>query len=284
MPTTKLALVILAGGLGSRFGGEKQVQPFGATGRFLFEYACFDAKEAGFAKVFVIVRPGMEQLVQQQLEKWMLPHRFELISQVQTRLKPWGTAHALSFLSGKWSGSFLVLNADDYYGNALLGQVQHLHEQGVGAACLAYALGDTLSPFGAVSRGICALNGNLLSQITEKTKLQFIDGSIKDEAGNSYAHNTFISMNAWFLPATFLDFLVKYVKDHLLQYAHDTQSEIYLPNAIQHAIASKVLEVRVVKSQGTWFGLTYPEDLALASQNIAQLEDLVYPAYFDQWT
>jgi dTDP-glucose pyrophosphorylase len=284
MPTTDIALVILAGGLGSRFGGDKQVQPFGAAGRFLFEYACYDAKSAGFAKVFVIVRPGMEPLVQQQLEKWIAPHRFEILTQIQSRQKPWGTAHALSFLSGKWSGSFLVLNADDYYGNAIMQQVKDLHEHGVSAACLAYSLGDTLSSFGAVSRGICDLKGAVLAQITEKTKLQLDGGSIKDEFGNTFAHNTLISMNAWFLPAKFLDFLAKYVDDHLVQYSNDTQSEIYLPNAIQHAIESKVLDVSVVKSQGNWFGLTYPQDLDIATQNIDQLEVDAYPPYFEQWT
>lgn len=284
MPTTKLALVILAGGLGSRFGGDKQLQPFGATGRFLFEYACYDAKNAGFDKVFVIVRAGMESVVDQQLKKWLAPHRFEVLTQVQTRQKPWGTAHALSFMSGKWSGSFLVLNADDYYGSSLMQQVKLLHEQGVVAACLAYALGDTLSPFGAVSRGICDLKGNLLSQITEKTKLQLDGGSIKDEFGNTFAHHALISMNAWFLPVKFLDFLTQYVADHLLQYANDAQSEIYLPNAIQHAIATKVLEVQVVKSEGNWFGLTYPEDLQVALQEIQHLERVYYPKHFEEWT
>lgn len=284
MPTTKLALVLLAGGLGSRFGGDKQLQPFGATGRFLFEYACYDAKNASFDKVFVIVRPGMESEVDQQLKKWMSPHRFEILVQSQTRQKPWGTAHALSFLSGKWSGSFLVLNADDYYGNTIMQQVQALHGQGVSAACLAYPLGETLSLYGAVSRGICKLNGNFLSQITEKTKLQSVEGNIKDEFGMTYPHDTLISMNAWFLPAKFLDFLAQYVADHLLQYANETQKEIYLPNAIQHAIASKLLEVRVVKSEGSWFGLTYPQDLEGAIQQIEQLEELVYPICFEQWT
>lgn len=283
MPTTKLALVILAGGLGSRFGGDKQLQPFGATGRFLFEYACYDAKNAGFDKVFVIVRAGMESVVDQQLKKWLAPHRFEVLTQVQTRQKPWGTAHALSFLSGKWSGSFLVLNADDYYGNTIMQQVQALHAQGVSAACLAYPLGETLSLYGAVSRGICTLNANFLSQITEKTKLQSVDGNIKDEFGMTYPHDTLISMNAWFLPAKFLDFLAQYVADHLLQYANDAQSEIYLPNAIQHAIATKVLEVQVLKSEGNWFGLTYPEDLQVALQEIQHLERVYYPKHFEEW-
>jgi hypothetical protein len=177
-----------------------------------------------------------------------------------------------------------VLNADDYYGKTIMQQVKDLHELGVSAACLAYALGDTLSSFGAVSRGICELNGNLLSQITEKTKLQSMEGSIKDESGMDYSPDTLISMNAWFLPAKFLDFLAKYVDDHLVQYSNDTQSEIYLPNAIQQAIETKVLEVRVVKSQGNWFGLTYSQDLDIATQNIDQLEVDAYSPYFEQWT
>ena len=101
MQTTDTALVILAGGLGSRFGGAKQIEPFGAQGHFLFEYACYDAMQAGFQKVFVIVRPGMQEVVSQQLNRWIQPNRYEIIIQAQTRPKPWGTAHALHFLFGK---------------------------------------------------------------------------------------------------------------------------------------------------------------------------------------
>ena len=115
MPTTDTALVILAGGLGARFGGAKQIEPFGQEGRFLFEYACYDAMQAGFQKVFIIIRPGMQDIVAAQLNQWIQPTRYELIIQEQNRSKPWGTAHALHFLYGKWKGPFLVLNADSFW-------------------------------------------------------------------------------------------------------------------------------------------------------------------------
>ncbi|MFM6947030.1 MAG: NDP-sugar synthase [Flavobacteriales bacterium] len=283
MPSTKLGLVILAGGLGSRFGGAKQIAPFGEHGRFLFEYACYDAMKAGFEKVFVITRLEMQDGIKAQLQKWIHPNRFEILLQEQNRPKPWGTAHALHFLKGHWSGSFLVLNADDYYGAALFSQVKNLQEKGIRAACLAYPLGETLSSFGAVSRGICELNEDLLSKITEKTKLKLVEGSILDEFGMSYSRDTLISMNAWLLPADFLNFLQSYVAAFLTENADDAQQEIYLPNAVQKAIDSKVLEVQVIKSGGNWFGLTYPEDLQIALKEIEQLECVYYPKQFEEW-
>jgi choline kinase len=153
MQTTDTALVILAGGLGSRFGGAKQIEPFGTEGHFLFEYACYDAMQAGFQKVFIIIRPGMQAIVAEQLNKWIQPARYELIVQEQSRPKPWGTAHALHFLCGKWAGPFLVLNADDYYGQSICQTAISLVQNGVEAAALAFELGPTLSPNGPVARG-----------------------------------------------------------------------------------------------------------------------------------
>ncbi|MFM8595951.1 MAG: NDP-sugar synthase [Flavobacteriales bacterium] len=283
MPSTKLGLVILAGGLGSRFGGAKQIAPFGEHGRFLFEYACYDAMKAGFDKVFVITRSEMQDDIKAQLQKWIHPSRFEILLQEQNRSKPWGTAHALHFLNGHWSGGFLVLNADDYYGAELFSQVKYLQEKGVRAACLAYELGETLSSFGSVSRGICALNGDLLSKITEKTKLKLVEGSIEDEFGMTFPRDTLISMNAWLMPAEFLNFLQSYVEAFLTENAEDAQQEVYLPNAIQKAIETDAFVVHVTKSTGKWFGLTYPEDLQIAFQEIEQLEQVHYPKHFEEW-
>ncbi len=285
MPTTDLALVILAGGLGSRFGGDKQVQPFGEQGHFLFEYACYDAYREGFQKVFVVVRPGMEKLVFEQLKRWISPAKFQILTQKQTRKKPLGTAHALSMLNGQWTGSFLVLNADDYYGQALIKKAYDLQQSGVLAASLAFRLSSTLSAHGPVSRGICLEEAGCLLQIAEVKKLELKDDEILDSENNRYRPNTLVSMNAWLLPASFLTFLDSEVKDFIANHSADGQLEIFLPDCIQKAIDAQLFEVKLVAAQSTWFGLTYKADLEQAIQQLQLLEQTgVYPQIFEWWT
>ena len=285
MPPTDLALVILAGGLGSRFGGDKQVEPFGAQGHFLFEYACHDAFKEGFQKVFVVVRPGMEGVVFEQLNRWISPAKFQILTQTQTRNKPLGTAHALSMLNGYWSSSFLVLNADDYYGQALIKKAYALNQNGVRAASLAFRLSATLSPFGPVSRGICLEEAGLLMKIEEVKQLAYHSGEIRDSANKVYQADTLVSMNAWLLPASFLTFLDTEVKDFIENHTADAQLEIFLPNCIQKAIDAQLFEVRLEEAQSTWFGLTYKSDLAHTAAQINKLEQGgAYPKIFEQWT
>ncbi len=285
MPTTDLALVILAGGLGSRFGGDKQVQPFGEQGHFLFEYACYDAYREGFQKVFVVVRPGMEELVFEQLNRWISPAKFQILTQTQTRIKPLGTAHALSMLNGQWTGSFLVLNADDYYGQALIKKAYDLQQSGVLAASLAFRLNTTLSAHGPVSRGICLEEAGHLMQIEEVKHLAYHNGEIRDAANKVYQANTLVSMNAWLLPASFLTFLDSEVKDFMASHSAAAQLEIFLPDCIQKAINAQLFAVRLEEAQSTWFGLTYKADLEQAIQQLQLLEQTgVYPKIFERWT
>ena len=200
MPNTDTALVILAGGLGARFGGAKQIEPFGAEGRFLFEYACYDAMQAGFQKVFVIIRPGMQAIVAEQLNKWIQPARYELIVQEQSRPKPWGTAHALHFLCGKWDGSFLVLNADDYYGKSVMKRAfSYFQEEHEAHGLMSYALSDTLSDFGGVSRGLCTSDGHgFLTNILECHGITKKDDGIHCPEVLHLTESDRVSMNLWF--------------------------------------------------------------------------------------
>lgn len=283
MQTTETALVILAGGLGSRFGGAKQIQPFGAEGHFLFEYACYDAMQAGFKKVFVIVKSGMEPVVQAQLAKWMSADRFEILTQEQTRSKPWGTAHALHFLYGKWSGSFLVLNADDYYGPQICQRAFQLAQDGVAAAALVYELGPTLSPNGPVARGLCQIHDDYLSSIEEVLKIQYKDGHIIDEQNRIWAPDHLISMNAWLLSGSFLSLLSERVKAFLEDNSDHETIEIYLPKVLNEMIAGHQLRIKVAAMPVNWFGITYAADLDVAQQKIAALEGQHYPIQFPTW-
>ena len=283
MPTIKPALVILAGGLGSRFGGAKQIAPFGAHGHFLFEYACFDAMRAGFEKVFVITRSGMQDQIATQLQKWMHPGRFEILIQEQARTKPWGTAHALHFLAGHWDGPFLVLNADDYYGSGICASTIQLIENGVQNAALLYELGPTLSPNGPVARGLCRVEAGLLKEIEEVLRIEQIGAYIQDEQGRIFAPDALISMNAWLFHASFLTDLKAHVIQFLDAYSEDQTAEVYLPKVVQQLIQDGELLVTATSMPAAWFGITYAADLELAQQRILQLEKTIYPAQFTEW-
>ena len=283
MQTTDTALVILAGGLGSRFGGAKQIEPFGTEGHFLFEYACFDAMQAGFQKVFIIIRPGMQDLIAEQLNKWIHPARYELIVQEQSRPKPWGTAHALHFLCGKWDGPFLVLNADDYYGQSICQTAMSLVQNGVEAAALAFELGPTLSPNGPVARGLCQTEHGYLTAIEEVLKIETVNGQIIDEKGRKHSPNALISMNAWLLSSTFLERLNTKAQGFLALHASNETIEIYLPRVIHEFIEAGVLKVQVQEMPAAWFGITYAADLAAAKSELLALEGKHYPRVFPEW-
>ena len=283
MPTTDLALVILAGGLGSRFGGAKQIEPFGHEGHFLFEYACYDAMRAGFEKVFIIVRPGMQEVISQQLTRWMHPKRFEILVQEQHRSKPWGTAHALHFLYGKWEGSFLVLNADDYYGSSICQSAADLAQKGVQAAALLFELSPTLSPNGPVARGLCHIENHYLLGIEEVLQIQYKGNEIKDESQRTLSPAALISMNAWLLPPLFLTHLKVLVEQFLIANTDNETAEIYLPKVINEMITAGKLAVQVQEMPPKWFGLTYADDLAEAKSQILALEGKEYSLVFPTW-
>lgn len=283
MPNIKPALVILAGGLGSRFGGAKQVAPFGARGRFLFEYACFDAMQAGFQKVYVITRPGMQVEISAQLQRWIHPSRFEILIQEQSRSKPWGTAHALHFLTGHWGGPFLVLNADDYYGSGICKRAIELLDSGVQNAALLFELAPTLSPNGPVARGICQVEHDALLSIEEVLKIEQKEGQVQDDEGRILAPNTLISMNAWLFQAAFLTELSALVQQFLHDNAQNETAEVYLPKVVQELIQKNQLKVSTTAMPAEWFGITYAADLTHAQQKIRELEKGVYPTDFSPW-
>jgi dTDP-glucose pyrophosphorylase len=283
MPTTDLALVILAGGLGSRFGGAKQIEPFGHDGHFLFEYACYDAMQAGFQKVFIIVRPGMQEVVRQQLNRWMHPKRYDILVQEQNRSKPWGTAHALHFLHGKWNAPFVVLNADDYYGSSICKSASNLVQNGIQAAALLFELAPTLSPNGPVARGLCHTANNDLLGIEEVLQIEYKGNEIKDEFQRILSPTALISMNAWLLPPQFLMHLKVLVEQFLSVNANNETAEIYLPKVINEMIAAGQLAVQVREMPPKWFGLTYAADLAAAKKQIVALEGTEYPLVFPRW-
>jgi dTDP-glucose pyrophosphorylase len=238
---------------------------------------------AGFEKVFIIVRPGMQDVISKQLNRWMHSKRFEILVQEQNRSKPWGTAHALHFLHGKWEGSFLVLNADDYYGSGICQSAADLAQNGVQAAALLFELAPTLSPNGPVARGLCNVENHYLLGIEEVLQIEYKGNEIKDESQRTLSPAALISMNAWLLPPLFLTHLKVLVEQFLIANADNETAEIYLPKVINEMIAAGKLAVQVLEMPPKWFGLTYADDLAEAKSQILALEGKAYSLVFPTW-
>jgi UTP-glucose-1-phosphate uridylyltransferase len=296
-------LVILAAGMGSRFGGLKQVQPVGPAGELIIEYSIFDALRAGFSRLVLVIRKDIEtdfrNTIGRRLESRIeVSYVFQetdrvgassLPSGFASRTKPWGTGHAVLAARAAVKNPFAVINADDFYGaSGYAALAAHFAGPPAGAkpryAMVGYPLRQTLSEFGTVSRGLCATDdGGRLQFITEITRIE------KAAAGAKYTDATgetgllsgaeIVSMNFWgFTPAVFPQ-LERLFADFLSKNGSDPKAEFYLPTAISTLNERHEAEVALLRSDDAWFGITYREDLA-ASQ--AAVKSLVaagkYPA------
>jgi NDP-sugar pyrophosphorylase family protein len=276
----KPTLLILAAGMGSRFGGLKQVEPVGPNGEAIIDYSIFDAIRAGFGKVVFVIRESFAeafrekfgsklegkievQYVFQELEN--LPAGFTL---PESREKPWGTAHAILVAKDAVKEPFCALNADDFYGfNAYKVMAEFLtkssdsHEY----AMVGYKLSNTLSDFGSVSRGICQVNENdRLKKIVETVKILKKEDRIisiePDGSETELTGNESVSMNLWgFKPSVFALLGEKFTA-FLQNHIHELKSEIYIPSVVYDMIENKQATVKVLKADSPWFGVTYQED------------------------
>jgi choline kinase len=278
-----MTLVLMAAGVGSRFGGPKQIEPFGPTGETLIEYALRDAATAGFKKAVLIIRSELEAIVQDRV----LP-RVENYISVRTvfqpsepayegRTKPWGTVQALLSARKETSGCFAVLNADDYYGPQAYVQIADFlkadnvtdaQSSHVGAM-VAYSLGATLSNEGGVSRGICtATEKGLLESIREYTGIiRTPDGNIACATTPKILNeSTLVSMNFWGFYPSFWDVLEGYWQTFLSKVSAKDPSidplktECLLPEAVGCWLSKHHAQVHVLPTQSNWIGVTYPAD------------------------
>jgi len=297
----KPTLLVLAAGMGSRYGSLKQIDPVGPSGETIIDYSIYDAIRAGFGKVVFIIRKSFEQdfkdIFISKLQPYIpVEYVFQEIENVPDgltvspeRTKPWGTAHAILMAKDAIHEPFAVINGDDFYGsgafqtmadylNALTTTTQTQY------SLVGYKVGNTLSDHGTVSRGVCQedKNGFLIS-VTERTNIQYVNEGIayQDDDDTLVFLNpeTPVSMNFWgFTPeyfkqteAMFIDF-VKANSDSL-------KAEFYIPTAIDNLINSASARVKVLRSDAKWFGVTYKEDKPLVIEKLAQLIKAgVYPA------
>ena len=297
----KTALVILAAGLGSRFGGGiKQLEPVGPGGQIIMEYSIHDALEAGFNKVVFIIRKDLEKDF-----KEVIGNRIEKITEVEYayqelqdlpdgfsvpegRVKPWGTGQALLACRDIVKEPFAVINADDYYGKEGFRKIheyliQETHTEDKIDICMAgFVLGNTLSDNGGVTRGVCEMNeAGLLTAVCEtRNIIKTPDGAAIDQDGQLIPIDTnhLVSMNMWGLTPEFMDVLIQGFPAFLEQVQPgDLRAEYLLPVIIDQLIREKRAQVTVLKSSDTWFGVTYREDKQTVVDAFRKLvEDGVY--------
>ena len=268
-------LVVMAAGMGSRFGGLKQAEPVTADGKGILDFSVYDAKKAGFSKVVFIIREDMaddfKELVGNRIAKSIpVEYVYQDMSVLpEGRTKPFGTGHAIYCCKDIVKEPFAIINADDYYGaNAFYDIQKHLSTAGKGEfAMTAFHLGNTLSKNGTVSRGICETENGYLKKVTEFTKI-YSDGSYeKDGYRYTFTKDVPVSMNLWGLTPDIFDILEEEFAA-FLETANLMKDEFFIPSVISKALETGRATLKVFKNADKWYGITYREDLAEVKEAI----------------
>lgn len=280
-----MTLVILAAGLGSRYGGLKQIDPMTPHGEFIIDFSIFDALRAGFDKVvFIIKEENLEdfhETIGKRVEKFMkveyafqnladIPERFSV---PEGRTKPWGTGHALLCARKKVNEPFAVINADDFYGREAFVKLHNflseaqLDKSKSHFAMVGYVLENTLTENGSVSRGACSVDTNgYLNCVIERTKIQKNNGKtqfFEDEKWFDINCDTIVSMNCWAFTPEIFDMLYDGFNeflDDLKNTPDPKKAEFFLPFLVQRGIDRGECDVRVIPTNAKWYGVTYPDD------------------------
>ena len=298
--THEPTLVIMAAGMGSRFGGLKQMTPVDEEGHFIIDFSLYDAYQAGFRRVAFIIKREIEQTFREtigaRMEKFFhvdyvyqeldrLPEGFAV---PEGRKKPWGTAHAVACCQGVVEGPFAVINSDDFYGRGAYEEIYRFlteHETPHHYAMMGYQLRNTVTEFGSVARGVCHVQDGMLLDITERTKI-FKRGqdAAYTEDGETFvplSGDSLVSMNFWGFTPEILDEIWDAFPAFLAENlpVNPEKCEFYLPTFVGSRLAEGKVRVRVLPCMETWHGVTYKEDLDSVKSAIGQLKrEGKYPA------
>ena len=298
--THEPTLVIMAAGMGSRFGGLKQMTPVDEEGHFIIDFSLYDAYQAGFRRVAFIIKREIEQTFREtigaRMEKFFhvdyvyqeldrLPEGFAV---PEGRKKPWGTAHAVACCRGVVEGPFAVINSDDFYGRGAYEAIYRFLTENKAPhhyAMLGYQLRNTVTEFGSVARGVCHVQDGMLLDITERTKI-FKRGqdAAYTEDGETFvplSGDTQVSMNFWGFTPEILDEIWDAFPAFLAENlpVNPEKCEFYLPTFVGRRLAEGKVSVRVLPCMETWHGVTYKEDLDSVKSAIGQLKrEGKYPA------
>jgi dTDP-glucose pyrophosphorylase len=287
-----LSLVILAAGIGSRYGGLKQIDPVGPAGEIVVDYSIFDARRAGFDKVVFVIRRDIEkdfrEAIGRRIESQIavdyafqrlddLPAGFRLPAD---RVKPWGTGHAILAARDAVDGNFAAINADDFYGRASYAAIgDFLRATPVTTpafAMAAFTLRNTLSENGTVARGVCEVApSGLLTRVTERTKIEPRgDGGrmvLDDGSELVFTGEELVSMNSWGFTPTLFPFLQEQFAGFLKANATAPKAEFYIPTVVDTLIQAGKATARVLHTPDKWFGVTYPADKPVVVAAIREL-------------
>lgn len=288
---TSPTLVVMAAGIGSRYGGLKQIEPVGPHGEILLDYALFDAHRAGFEHFLFVIRREIEADFRARIEsrwgrRWHFEYVYQELSDVPSdctppadRPKPWGTGHAVYACRSRVSSCFGVINADDFYGAAsfkLLAQhLTKLPATSSDGVLVGFLLRNTLSEHGPVARGICEVDAEQrLRRIVECPNVELRDGSVWMETTNGTAKasgNEVVSMNLWGFTPRWFEHFENDFRSFLQAQADDKKAEFMLPVVVDGVIQKGLGVVRTVVSPERWMGVTYPGDRAAVMAGIAEL-------------
>jgi len=286
---TKPTLLVMAAGMGSRYGGLKQIDPVGPSGEALMDYSIFDAIRAGFGKVVYVIRKDIEapfketigakfekripvDYVYQELDN--LPAGFKV---PEGRTKPWGTTQAVLMAEGAVQEPFAVINADDFYGQeGYQVLAKHLTSGSPDYAMVGFVLRNTLSEFGSVARGVSQADSNgYLQSVVELTKVERDGNGAKntDPEGKvtQLTGDELVSMNMWGFQPSIFPLLRERFHAFLQQSGNDLKSEHYVPTAVNELVSSGQARVKVLRTNDAWFGVTYREDRPRVVDSIAAL-------------
>ena len=294
----KPVLVIMAAGMGSRYGGLKQIDPVDREGHIIMDFSIYDAKKAGFEKVVFIIKKENEKdfkdAVGRRIEKVMdtayvyqeldsIPEGFAV---PEGRVKPWGTAHAILCAAGEIDSPFAVINADDYYGRSAFEKIYqylttHEDDEKYRYTMVGYRLINTVTDNGYVSRGVCALNEkNELVSVTERTRIEKRGSGVaySEDGGSSWKEidgNTLVSMNMWGFTESILEEIRSgfpaFLKKGLAE--NPMKCEYFLPSVVSDLLSAGKAAVAVLESEDKWYGITYKEDKPAVTAAVQKLKD-----------
>lgn len=287
-----MTLVIMAAGMGSRFGGLKQIEPVGPNGEFIIDYSIYDAKRCGFDKIVFIIKEENYEIFKEtigiRLEgkitvEYVFQNNLNVPIEIPTeRVKPLGTAHAILCCKDLVKENFAVINADDFYGyNAYKVLAENLRKTKDEFLMVSYLLGQTLTKSGKVKRGVCHKNGEYLTDITESEVIEengkLVGTELETGKEINVNKNTLVSMNMFGFTPKIFELLEKNFKDFLL--THDImKSEYLIPSELSKYIKEGLVDLKVLETDSKWFGITYKEDKEEFTEEINKLvKKGIYP-------